>query len=163
MSSLSANEDCLGWAARDASGFLSPYSFDRRYIFSSIFFRGKKKDYSSLKEGKKEACMFTRYLLRKHLTFIVLTYKSIILKGAIKKIKQNWSHLCNIFCSTFMKCPHFKLLLMMVHLPIQNIGFVHEKVFRNMSGGLKLYWAIKQASSVCSHFNFSWIILFWGC
>ena len=89
MSSLSANEDCLGWAARDASGFLSPYSFDRRYIFSSIFLGVKKKDYSSLKEGKKEACMFTRYLLRKHLTFIVLTYKSIILKGAIKKIKQN--------------------------------------------------------------------------
>ena len=133
-------------------------------IYLVQFFLGvKKKDYSSLKEGKKEACMFTRYLLRKHLTFIVLTYKSIILKGAIKKIKQNWSHLCNIFCSNFMNCPHFKLLLMMVHLPIQNIGFVHEKVFRNMSGGLKLYWAIKQASSVCSHFNFSWIILFWGC
>ena len=52
MSSLSANEDCIGWAARDASGFLSPYSFNRRYIFSSIFLRGKKKkkkDYSSLK------------------------------------------------------------------------------------------------------------------
>ncbi|KAM4075336.1 hypothetical protein ACB094_10G161800 [Castanea mollissima] len=34
MSSLSANEDCLGWAARDASGVLSPYSFNRRAVRS---------------------------------------------------------------------------------------------------------------------------------
>ncbi|KAF3942917.1 hypothetical protein CMV_030474, partial [Castanea mollissima] len=34
MSSLSANEDCLGWAARDASGVLSPYSFNRRVVRS---------------------------------------------------------------------------------------------------------------------------------
>lgn len=30
MSSESALENCLGWAARDASGFLSPYCFSRR-------------------------------------------------------------------------------------------------------------------------------------
>ncbi|KAM4075331.1 hypothetical protein ACB094_10G161300 [Castanea mollissima] len=34
MSSLIANEDCLGWAARDASGVLSPYSFNRRAVRS---------------------------------------------------------------------------------------------------------------------------------
>ncbi|XP_075651022.1 putative cinnamyl alcohol dehydrogenase 1 [Castanea sativa] len=30
MSSLSAKDDCLAWAARDPSGVLSPYSFSRR-------------------------------------------------------------------------------------------------------------------------------------
>ncbi|KAL4651159.1 hypothetical protein ACB092_01G139700 [Castanea dentata] len=34
MSSLSANDDCLGWAARDASGVLSPYNFSRRAVGS---------------------------------------------------------------------------------------------------------------------------------
>ncbi|XP_059664126.1 probable cinnamyl alcohol dehydrogenase 1 [Cornus florida] len=34
MSSKSANEDCLGWAARDPSGFLSPYKFSRRVVGS---------------------------------------------------------------------------------------------------------------------------------
>uniref|UniRef100_A0A7N2RF21 Alcohol dehydrogenase-like N-terminal domain-containing protein n=1 Tax=Quercus lobata TaxID=97700 RepID=A0A7N2RF21_QUELO len=34
MSSLIANEDCLGWAARDASGVLSPYNFNRRAVRS---------------------------------------------------------------------------------------------------------------------------------
>ncbi|KAI4354210.1 hypothetical protein L6164_003099 [Bauhinia variegata] len=32
MSSQSANEDCLGWAARDPSGVLSPYKFSRRAV-----------------------------------------------------------------------------------------------------------------------------------
>ncbi|KAA8526048.1 hypothetical protein F0562_007852 [Nyssa sinensis] len=32
MSSKSANEDCLGWAARDPSGVLSPYQFSRRTV-----------------------------------------------------------------------------------------------------------------------------------
>ncbi|XP_059461132.1 probable cinnamyl alcohol dehydrogenase 1 [Corylus avellana] len=32
MSSASSNEDCLGWAARDASGVLSPYKFTRRAV-----------------------------------------------------------------------------------------------------------------------------------
>jgi hypothetical protein len=32
MSSLSANDDCLGWAAKDVSGVLSPYNFSRRYV-----------------------------------------------------------------------------------------------------------------------------------
>lgn len=31
MSSEGVKEDCLGWAARDPSGFLSPYKFSRRY------------------------------------------------------------------------------------------------------------------------------------
>ncbi|KAG7035534.1 putative cinnamyl alcohol dehydrogenase 1 [Cucurbita argyrosperma subsp. argyrosperma] len=30
MSSFTSSEDCLGWAARDPSGFLSPYKFSRR-------------------------------------------------------------------------------------------------------------------------------------
>uniref|UniRef100_A0A2N9GPX1 Enoyl reductase (ER) domain-containing protein n=1 Tax=Fagus sylvatica TaxID=28930 RepID=A0A2N9GPX1_FAGSY len=34
MSSLSANENCLGWASRDASGVLSPYKFSRRTLRS---------------------------------------------------------------------------------------------------------------------------------
>jgi len=34
MSSLSANENCLGWASRDASGVLSPYNFSRRTLRS---------------------------------------------------------------------------------------------------------------------------------
>nr|QMS43726.1 alcohol dehydrogenase 1 [Betula platyphylla] len=32
MSSATANEDCLGWAARDESGVLSPYKFSRRAV-----------------------------------------------------------------------------------------------------------------------------------
>ncbi|XAR70078.1 hypothetical protein NMG60_11026817 [Bertholletia excelsa] len=32
MSSASADENCLGWAARDASGILSPYKFSRRIV-----------------------------------------------------------------------------------------------------------------------------------
>uniref|UniRef100_A0A5B7A3R9 Putative cinnamyl alcohol dehydrogenase 1 n=1 Tax=Davidia involucrata TaxID=16924 RepID=A0A5B7A3R9_DAVIN len=32
MSTKSANEDCLGWAARDPSGVLSPYKFSRRTV-----------------------------------------------------------------------------------------------------------------------------------
>lgn len=32
MSSEGVGEDCLAWAARDASGVLSPYKFNRRYI-----------------------------------------------------------------------------------------------------------------------------------
>jgi cinnamyl-alcohol dehydrogenase len=32
MSSLSGNDECLGWAARDESGVLSPYNFSRRYV-----------------------------------------------------------------------------------------------------------------------------------
>ncbi|KAK4260671.1 hypothetical protein QN277_003755 [Acacia crassicarpa] len=32
MSSKDANTDCLGWAARDASGVLSPYQFSRRTL-----------------------------------------------------------------------------------------------------------------------------------
>ncbi|XP_061370822.1 probable cinnamyl alcohol dehydrogenase 1 [Gastrolobium bilobum] len=32
MSSKGVNEDCLGWAARDASGVLSPYKFSRRTL-----------------------------------------------------------------------------------------------------------------------------------
>ncbi|KAF7150649.1 hypothetical protein RHSIM_Rhsim02G0255500 [Rhododendron simsii] len=32
MSSNSSNEDCLGWAARDPSGVLSPYKFSRRLV-----------------------------------------------------------------------------------------------------------------------------------
>ncbi|KAB1206220.1 putative cinnamyl alcohol dehydrogenase 1 [Morella rubra] len=36
MSSASANEDCLGWAARDASGILSPYKFSRRHEIVGI-------------------------------------------------------------------------------------------------------------------------------
>lgn len=32
MSSNSTNEDCLGWAARDPSGVLSPYKFSRRLV-----------------------------------------------------------------------------------------------------------------------------------
>lgn len=31
MSSKGVDEQCLGWAARDASGVLSPYKFSRRY------------------------------------------------------------------------------------------------------------------------------------
>ncbi|XP_059441681.1 probable cinnamyl alcohol dehydrogenase 1 [Corylus avellana] len=34
MSSLSAKDDCLGWAARDVSGVLSPYNFSRRDLGS---------------------------------------------------------------------------------------------------------------------------------
>lgn len=34
MSSQNSAEDCLGWAARDSSGFLSPYKFSRRYVSS---------------------------------------------------------------------------------------------------------------------------------
>ncbi|KAK9275297.1 hypothetical protein L1049_022559 [Liquidambar formosana] len=34
MSCESANEDCLGWAARDSSGVLSPYKFSRRVLGS---------------------------------------------------------------------------------------------------------------------------------
>ncbi|XP_030540176.1 probable cinnamyl alcohol dehydrogenase 1 [Rhodamnia argentea] len=34
MSSDCAKEDCLGWAARDPSGFLSPYKFSRRTVGS---------------------------------------------------------------------------------------------------------------------------------
>ncbi|KAK9289229.1 hypothetical protein L1049_017703 [Liquidambar formosana] len=34
MSSESANEDCIGWAARDPSGLLSPYKFSRRALGS---------------------------------------------------------------------------------------------------------------------------------
>jgi len=30
MSSKGVDEQCLGWAARDASGVLSPYKFSRR-------------------------------------------------------------------------------------------------------------------------------------
>ena len=33
MSSEGVGEDCLAWAARDASGVLSPYRFNRRYIY----------------------------------------------------------------------------------------------------------------------------------
>lgn len=36
MSSKGVGEDCLGWAARDASGVLSPYKFSRRYICISL-------------------------------------------------------------------------------------------------------------------------------
>nr|GEZ28442.1 probable cinnamyl alcohol dehydrogenase 1 [Tanacetum cinerariifolium] len=32
MTSDAGNENCLGWAARDPSGFLSPYRFDRRDV-----------------------------------------------------------------------------------------------------------------------------------
>jgi len=32
MSSEGVGEDCLAWAARDASGVLSPYKFNRRYV-----------------------------------------------------------------------------------------------------------------------------------
>jgi len=32
MSSEGVGEECLAWAARDASGVLSPYKFNRRYI-----------------------------------------------------------------------------------------------------------------------------------
>lgn len=32
MTSDAGNENCLGWAARDSSGFLSPYKFDRRDV-----------------------------------------------------------------------------------------------------------------------------------
>ncbi|XP_022007782.1 uncharacterized protein LOC110907044 isoform X3 [Helianthus annuus] len=32
MTSDAGNENCLGWAARDPSGFLSPYKFNRRGI-----------------------------------------------------------------------------------------------------------------------------------
>lgn len=35
MSSEGVGVDCLGWAARDASGVLSPYKFNRRYIWLS--------------------------------------------------------------------------------------------------------------------------------
>lgn len=31
MSSEGVDEDCLGWAARDASGTLSAYKFSRRH------------------------------------------------------------------------------------------------------------------------------------
>uniref|UniRef100_A0A2N9IDV2 mannitol dehydrogenase n=1 Tax=Fagus sylvatica TaxID=28930 RepID=A0A2N9IDV2_FAGSY len=34
MSSLSGNDECLGWAARDESGVLSPYNFSRRVVGS---------------------------------------------------------------------------------------------------------------------------------
>lgn len=33
MSSEGVGEDCLAWAARDASGVLSPYKFNRRYVY----------------------------------------------------------------------------------------------------------------------------------
>jgi len=32
MSSEGGDEQCLGWAARDPSGVLSPYKFSRRYV-----------------------------------------------------------------------------------------------------------------------------------
>lgn len=32
MSSEGASEECLGWAATDTSGVLSPYKFSRRYV-----------------------------------------------------------------------------------------------------------------------------------
>ncbi|XP_022007777.1 uncharacterized protein LOC110907044 isoform X2 [Helianthus annuus] len=32
MTSDAGNENCLGWAARDPSGFLSPYKFNRRDV-----------------------------------------------------------------------------------------------------------------------------------
>lgn len=34
----SSNENCLGWAARDSSGILSPYRFTRRLVFPQILF-----------------------------------------------------------------------------------------------------------------------------
>ncbi|GMY30693.1 putative cinnamyl alcohol dehydrogenase 1 [Fagus crenata] len=34
MSSLSGNDECLGWAARDESGVLAPYNFSRRVVGS---------------------------------------------------------------------------------------------------------------------------------
>ena len=53
MSSLTANEDCLGWAARDASGVLSPYNFSRRCVYLFFF--------------EEKACMFIHHSLRAHL------------------------------------------------------------------------------------------------
>ena len=38
MSSLTANDDCLAWAARDPSGVLSPYNFSRRSFFLFLLF-----------------------------------------------------------------------------------------------------------------------------
>ncbi|KAK9287956.1 hypothetical protein L1049_016401 [Liquidambar formosana] len=38
MSSESANEDCIGWAARDPSGLLSPYKFSRRCCYCALDF-----------------------------------------------------------------------------------------------------------------------------
>lgn len=37
MSTQGAIENCLGWAARDASGVLSPYQFSRRYEWTNCF------------------------------------------------------------------------------------------------------------------------------
>ncbi|XP_023872111.1 probable cinnamyl alcohol dehydrogenase 1 [Quercus suber] len=45
MSSLSAKDDCLAWAARDPSGVLSPYSFSRRSLF---LFAVGSDDYADL-------------------------------------------------------------------------------------------------------------------
>ncbi|KAL2342036.1 hypothetical protein Fmac_009976 [Flemingia macrophylla] len=36
MSSQGVGEDCLGWAARDASGVLSPYKFSRSHEIAGI-------------------------------------------------------------------------------------------------------------------------------
>jgi cinnamyl-alcohol dehydrogenase len=41
MSSETANENCLGWAARDASGVLSPFKFSRRYVY--LIFSSRKE------------------------------------------------------------------------------------------------------------------------
>lgn len=64
MSSSSANDDCLGWAARDVSGVLSPYNFSRRYVYLISFWG--KEDYRAclFKERKQEkAFMFMHYSL----------------------------------------------------------------------------------------------------
>lgn len=68
MSSLTANDDCLGWAARDASGVLSPYNFSRRCVYLFFFEGGKDDRVELFKEIKQEkACMFIHHSLRAHL------------------------------------------------------------------------------------------------
>ena len=87
MSSLSANEDCIGWAARDASGFLSPYSFDRRYIFSSIFFRGKKKRLLVFKGRKKRSLYVYTLFIKETLDLHCFNIQIHHLEGGYKKNK----------------------------------------------------------------------------
>lgn len=36
MASKSESKDCFGWAARDTSGVLSPYKFNRRFKIDNV-------------------------------------------------------------------------------------------------------------------------------
>lgn len=44
MDTETGTGDCLAWAARDASGTLSPYRFSRRYVWFYSFSSNRKKN-----------------------------------------------------------------------------------------------------------------------